>query len=67
MKKTPTKIFQKEKYIPQDADSYVCSVCGKKIDEPTDQIINGGYACSWKCFLNFIEEKRKNFQVPIDK
>lgn len=63
MKKTTIKILQKEKYVPQDADSYICSVCGKKIDEPTDQIINGGYACSWKCFLDFAKSKKKEEKV----
>lgn len=43
-------------------DILACTVCGKEfpVDDDTCFICNGGYTCSWKCFLiNNAEVERK--------
>ena len=46
--------------IPPPSDLLICTVCGKefKRSDYTKYIINGGYTCSWKCFIN--EAKRRD-------
>lgn len=47
--------------LPQlPTDLLTCTVCGKefKKNDYTKYIINGGYTCSWKCFID--EGKRKD-------
>lgn len=43
----------------------ICPVCGKefKPNDDTKYIINGGYTCSWKCFLD--EAKRKDEEKKL--
>lgn len=38
-----------------------CSVCGKEfpIDEETNYYCNGGFPCSWECFLKNIKNNQK--------
>ena len=47
---------------PEIGDVLKCSVCGKefKAHDDTKYIINGGYTCTWKCFLDCCKEKEKN-------
>ena len=44
-----------------------CSVCGKEFqpNDDTKYIINGGYTCNWKCFLD--EAKRKDEEKKLKK
>lgn len=47
--------------VPQlPPETLICTVCGKefKVNDYTKYIINGGYTCSWKCFIN--EAKRRD-------
>ena len=53
---------------PEIGEVMQCSVCGKtfKVNDDTKYIINGGYTCSWQCFLkchyereNLRKEKKK--------
>ena len=39
----------------------ICPVCGKefKLNDDTKYIANGGYTCSWKCFLTFVKQREK--------
>lgn len=56
-----TKNKTKVKTVPQSPpETLICTVCGKefKVNDYTKYIINGGYTCSWKCFIN--EAKRKD-------
>lgn len=56
-----TKSKTKVKTEPQSSpETLICTVCGKefKVNDYTKYIINGGYTCSWKCFLN--EAKRRD-------
>lgn len=43
-------------------DELICSVCGEifKATNDTKYIINGGYTCSWKCFLEEAKRRHKN-------
>lgn len=40
-------------------ETLLCPVCKKeyKVNSDTLYIINGGYTCSWNCFLKVIHEK----------
>lgn len=44
----------------ETSDKLICTVCGKEFtpNDDTKYIINGGYTCSGKCFLN--EAKRRD-------
>ena len=55
--KSKTKV-KTEQQLPTDL--LTCTVCGKefKKNDYTKYIINGGYTCSWKCFID--EGKRKD-------
>jgi predicted nucleic acid-binding Zn-ribbon protein len=47
--------------VPQSSpETLICTVCGKEFtkNDYTKYIINGGYTCSWKCFID--EAKRKD-------
>lgn len=50
------------KYNVYPQGTFVCSVCGKEFvaNDNTRYIINGGYTCSWKCFLN--ESKKREYK-----
>jgi hypothetical protein len=47
--------------LPELGEEIVCSVCSQqfKVHGDTKYIINGGYTCSWKCFLDCHREKEK--------
>ena len=55
--KSKTKV---ETVSQSPSDLLICTVCGKefKRSDYTKYIINGGYTCSWKCFIN--EAKRRD-------
>jgi len=42
-------------------NKYICSVCEKQFVATEDDkyIINGGYTCSWKCFLQEFRKHQK--------
>lgn len=42
-------------------NKYICSVCEKQFvaTEDSKYIINGGYTCSWKCFLQEFRKRQK--------
>ena len=42
-------------------NKYICSVCEKQFvaTEDNKYIINGGYTCSWKCFLQEFRKRQK--------
>lgn len=50
-------------------DKLTCSVCNKefKVSDDTKYICNGGYVCSWKCFINHIRSKPDTIQDSSTK
>ena len=46
-----------------------CPVCGKefKVTSDTCYVANGGYVCSWKCFLGHAVYNKKSNEEPIVK
>lgn len=46
---------------PAIGEEIKCSVCGKqfKAHDDTKYIINGGYTCSWQCFVDCRNAKEK--------
>ena len=46
-----------------------CPVCGKefKVTSDTCYVANGGYVCSWKCFLGHTVYNKKSNEEPIVK
>ena len=46
-----------------------CPVCGKefKVTSDTCYVANGGYVCSWKCFLRHAVYNKKSNEEPIVK
>lgn len=46
---------------PTIGETMQCSVCGKqfKSNDDTKYITNGGYTCSWQCFLDHVKRKEK--------
>jgi predicted nucleic acid-binding Zn-ribbon protein len=48
------------------SEKLICTVCGKEFspNNDTKYIINGGYTCDWKCFLN---EAKKRDAVKAEK
>lgn len=46
-----------------------CPVCGKefKVTSDTCYVANGGYVCSWKCFLRHTVYNKKSNEEPIVK
>ena len=49
----------------KQGDILYCSVCGKpfKLGPEHKYIINGGYSCSWECFLNASKPKIETTSV----
>ncbi len=54
--------------LPVIGEAMQCSVCGKqfKVHDDTKYIINGGYTCSWQCFLD-CSKKKENLRKESKK
>lgn len=68
----PGKPFKTDMHgkVINKGDILNCSVCGKEfpVDDDTCYICNGGYTCSWKCFLvNNTEVEKKKLEEKAKK